>query len=261
MVKIYHYKLKAREGLILEYNGGLGEIAPLPGFSKETLEEAKEELLLWALENQEPTLPSVRFGIACAKRPLNSVRLPLCALGPKEGFPAVKLKLGHLSVLEAVQFVKKQKGPLRLDCNRRWSLAQAIEFTSYFSPSDFLYIEDPTDDLVSFSKITKFPVAVDQLIDSDWDQIPTLKAVVVKPTIVGSIPKVPSHLDLVLSSSYESGLGLVHIANLAKKNVPVGLDTVFEDDLLTSPIRCKDGIFSWEKKEPIIDFSRLSCVL
>lgn len=261
--KIYHYKLKSREGLIFQWDDGLGEIAPLPGFSKESLEEAKEELLLFVKENRPPTLPSVRFGIACAQKPLNSVHLPLCALGPKNGFSMKKLKLGHLSVLEAVELVKTQlPHALRLDWNRQWSLEEALAFTSHFKPNDFVYMEEPTENLIAFSETTKFPVAVDESIHTDYSKIPTLKAVVVKPTLVGYIPQIPSHLDLVLSSSYESGLGLLHIANLAQTHttLPLGLDTVFENDLLIHPIRAENGVFSWEKKEPIIDFSKLSCV-
>ena len=48
--RLYSYKLplknlpwKEREGLILEWNGNWGEIAPLPGFSRESLAEAKAE--------------------------------------------------------------------------------------------------------------------------------------------------------------------------------------------------------------------------
>ncbi len=255
--KLFRYQLQNREGLILQCGDHFGEIAPLSGFSKETLAEAEAELKLWIDENRTPTLPSVCFGTWCAQRPLHSVRLPLCALGPKKGYPAMKLKLGHLPVLEAVDLVKRQSGILRIDCNRKWTLDEAIDFTTHFKLTDFAYMEEPTEDLVEFSKRTGFPIAVDESIGKDWSKIPTLRAVVIKPTIVGRIPYIPKYLDLVLSSSYESGLGLLHIANLAQKDLPVGLDTVFENDLLTNPIQCSNGEFIWEKKEPILKFEKL----
>jgi O-succinylbenzoate synthase len=270
--KLFRYKLalkngKTREGLVLQVNHGFGEIAPLPGFSKETLEEAQKEALAWIHSGIDPALPSVRFGISSAQKSLRSVHLPLCALGPREGFSTVKLKLGHLPLRGAISLVKEhyRHVRLRLDCNRAWSLSEALEFASHFQPTDFVYMEEPLktfEALADFSKMTRFPIALDESIERDWTQIPTLKAIVVKPTLVGSIPKIPPHLDLVLSSAYESGLGLLHIANLANNNLPIGLDTynVFEEDLLQSPIDCSSGTFSWRSTIPLLDSSKL-CAL
>lgn len=256
-----------REGLILQCEDGYGEIAPLPGFSKESLEEASVELLEWVRTGKEPSLPSVRFGIASAKKALKSVHLPLSALGPKKGFSTVKLKLWPLPLADAISLVKEHLPHfrLRLDCNRAWSLAQALEFASHFKQGDFAYLEEPVksvEELIEFSKLTQFPIALDESIHTDWSKIPSLKAIVIKPTIVGHIPQIPSHLDLILSSSYESGLGLLHIANLATNRLPAGLDTydAFKEDLLIHPIRCASGIFSWKKSHPLIDFSKL-CAL
>ncbi len=275
MIKLYEYRLpcssahwKIREGLILQINEGFGEIAPLPKFSKETLADAKAEVLNWIRFKTTPTLPSVRFGIACAHKPLRSIHLPLCSLGPRDGFTTVKLKLGHLTLESAIALVLQyyRKYQLRLDCNRAWSLEQALEFAKHFKPSDFIYLEEPVrnfEELVKFSKITHFPIALDESIHQNWSDVVSLKAIVVKPTVVGSIPPIPSSLDLVLSSSYETGLGLLHIANLAQNNLPLGLDTYrsMEDDILTSPINCSSGFFSWTFTNPVINMSKLCRVL
>ncbi len=273
-MKLYQYKIdvdsqnwKVREGLILQCGDNFGEIAPLPGFSRETLDEARAETFKWLHFKTPPTLPSVQFGIACAQRPLRSIQLPLCALGPREGFSTVKLKLGHLSLNEAISFTKEHLGRyrLRLDCNRSWSLDQALEFTRHFKKEDFVYLEEPVktfDELISFSQKTQFPLAVDESIHCDWSKLPSLKALVVKPTVVGHIPSVPPHLDLVLSSAYESGLGLLHIAHMANNSIPIGLDTyrALKNDLLIHPIQCKGGTFSWNATNPPIDVSKL-CAL
>lgn len=262
--RLYQYKFGSREGLVLQVDDLFGEIAPLPGFSKETLDEARTEALNWIHKDAPPTLPSVSWGIECTKHPLKSVHLPLCALGFRPGFPTVKLKLGKLPLNEAIALVKKYKNQcrLRLDCNKAWTLSQALEFVSHFEPTDFAYLEEPVqtfDELVRFSEMTHFPLAVDESIHSDLNAIPSLTTVVVKPMIVGGIPKIPPHLNLVLSSSYETGLGLLHIARSANNTLPIGLDTA-RNDLLTTPISSENGIFSWKLTNSPIDMSNL-CAL
>jgi o-succinylbenzoate synthase len=262
---LYQYKLplntqnwKVREGLILSWNGGWGEIAPLPGFSQETFEEAKEEVLslLPNLESAKPTLSSVRFGLSCASKPfpLHPICAPLCALGPRPGFPTIKLKLGHLNLDEAIALTRSlyRQHRLRLDFNRCWDLESALAFASSFNPTDFEYLEEPLndfEDLIRFSEETRFPIAVDEsFLKFSWEKIPSLRAIVIKPTVVGSIPEVPPHLDLILSSSYETGIGLIHIASSGKSSKPLGLDTsnAFLEDLLTSPIDRSRGFFRWK---------------
>ncbi len=151
---------------------------------------------------------------------------------------------------------------LRLDCNRAWTLFQALEFASHFKPTDFVYLEEPVktfEELILFSKIAQFPIALDESIHSDWSRIPTLKAIVVKPMIVGEIPSVPPHLDLILSSAHETGLGLLHIANRAVNQLPLGLDTYRpHDDLLLNPISPSKGLFSWNHSSPLLNFSLLT---
>lgn len=267
---LYQYRFKNREGLILEWNDGFGEIAPLPGFSRETLEDARAEILalLPNLDNAKPKFPSVQFGLLCASQPFSflPLRIPLCALNhPRPNCPSLKLKLGHLPLDDAIAQTKQYVGRyrLRLDCNRAWNLDQALQFTSHFSPSDFEYLEEPLNcfsDLIRFSELTRFPIAVDEsLRDSDYLQIPTLKAAIVKPTLMGTLPLLPSHIPCVLSSSYETSLGILQIARLASGDVAQGLDT-FSDDLLTSSLRVEDGHLLWIPSQPPIDFSKLCLI-
>lgn len=262
--KLYSYELKTtwpkqpiRKGLILQWNDGWGEIAPLPGFSSETLDEAREEILslLPDLASAKPRLPSVQFGIAAASQPfsLMPLKIPLGLLNlPRPGFSTLKLKLGHLSAEEAVRHVKTFLGAyrLRLDCNRSWSLDQALVFARHFSPQDFEYMEEPVrtfPELLRFSESTGFPIAVDEsVLKFPYHQIPTLKAVVIKPTVVGSLPSL--EIPLVLSSAFESSLGLLQIARCFKTgSPPAGLDTFrfFEDDLLVPPLKAEEGCITW----------------
>ena len=78
---------------------GWGEIAPLPGFSPETLDEAQAALMAGRTrrEGEDPALPdvpSVAFGISCALAELdgslpeaaNYRAAPLCTGDPDELF-------------------------------------------------------------------------------------------------------------------------------------------------------------------------------
>ena len=258
---LYSYQLH-REGLILKVGEQFAEIAPLPGFSRETLDEAREDAWAWIRFRKKPETASVRWAVECLNRPLQSVSLPLSALGLKKGFPTVKLKLGHRSLIESIDLVKQHHAQvrLRLDCNRAWSLADALEFVSHFKPDDFEYLEEPVktfEELIAFSRLTHFPIAIDESIRMDWAQIPSLKAIVVKPMIVGTIPFVPPCYQLILSSSYESGLGLVHIANRASPLYPVGLDTYQADGLLVQPIQTENGRFIWHASQLLLDEKKL----
>ena len=234
----------------MQIDDGWGEIAPLPGISRETLTLAKEEILAVFQDNKKPTLPSVIFGLSSAEQPLSPIKVPLSALHePRPGCKTLKLKLGHLEIHEAIALVKQhmKKYRLRLDCNRKWPLAKALFFASHFCPTDFEYLEEPVDtyaDLIYFSTLTQFPIAVDEsLFEHSCLDIPTLKAAIIKPTLWGTIPHLP--FPIVLSSAYESSLGILHIARLANpQKTAQGLDT-FSPDFLTPPIRVKNGYLTW----------------
>lgn len=158
-----------RKGWILEVNHeeegtAAGEAAPLPGFSRETHEEAGAALWKCAhaiARGKETDVsrmpPSVRFAYRQAMSPTLRRKplwehewIPLCALlqgSPEEvlrrarllsgqGWPAAKLKVGRMPVEEEPAFVRKVRhglGPnirLRLDANRAWSMEEALEFTA-----------------------------------------------------------------------------------------------------------------------------------
>lgn len=260
MFRLYSYRFK-REGLILESDLGWGEIAPLPGFSSETLEEARAEILAWLQSGHKPTLPSVRFGLSCALQPfsLKPLRIPLCALNaPRPGFSTLKLKLKDSTVEQAVAQARalKDQFRLRIDCNRAWSLEHALAFASHFKPDDFEYLEEPVGSgLVEFSRRTGFPIAADEsLRDGSYKQVPTVKAAIVKPMLMGGVPKLD--VPIVLSSSFETSLGILQIARLAQNDLPQGLDT-FEDDLLSPPLKRENGYLAWEGSESPVDKAKL----
>ncbi|HSX13343.1 MAG TPA: enolase C-terminal domain-like protein [Chlamydiales bacterium] len=250
MKNLYQYNKK----LLIQIDDCWGEISPLQGFSKETFEEAKEEILQVLHENKQPTLPSVIWGLSVL--PITAVRIPLCALNrPRDGCKTLKLKVGHLSVENAVRHVSQyiDQYRLRIDCNRKWTLNQALEFTRHFRSTDFEYLEEPTKELIEFSKLTDFSIALDESL-RDNINIPNAKYAVIKPSLTGHIPKLS--LPTVLSSSYETSLGILQIARLASQEIAHGLDT-FVDDIIDPPIRVEEGYLIWSPSKNPINTSKL----
>lgn len=253
-----------------EGNSGWGEIAPLPGWSLETLDEAlrqfdqkyQEILKVDSLETLSDLelLPSVSFGIESALlsilHPLSSHTVATSALlmgSPqeimklaemrhKEGFTSAKLKVSQLNFKEAGQIIHelKDRFALRIDVNRAWKTSESLRFFEQFPLDAFDYVEEPFQnpyDLSTFSH----PLAVDEsfprdLSLKDLEALPQLKALIYKPTIQGGLLKClplcewakKQKIEIVLSSSFESDLGLAHIASMAHRlslQSPVGIGT------------------------------------
>lgn len=277
--RLYHYILPLstfsdkREGLILQTtfadgSYGWGEIAPLPERSKETLTQAKEQLLQ-ALQGKlcAPPFPSVAFGLECALTPYKPprARFPLWALlagtpdaikekasrAAQEGFRAIKVKVSNLSPSDAEQVIRPLIGKfqLRIDVNRAWNFDQAVEFFSQFPKSAIACVEEPTHDLDRLHDFP-FPFALDESLPeipfSKIAAFPHLTTLIIKPTITGGsyALKIIEQLgkQIIFTGAFESGIGTAQIAMLAHHlNImenPLGLDTYrfLKEDILQSPL-------------------------
>ena len=263
---------------------GWGEISPLPGFSCETLDEAQSVLLAWADAWRQgsdaplPDVPSVAFGISCALAEVNDVlplaadyrAAPLCTGDPDDlvlklaempGEKVAKVKVGLYEavrdgmvvnlLLEAVPELT-----LRLDANRAWTPLKAQQFAKYVNPdnrSRIAFLEEPCktrDDSRAFARETGIAIAWDESLreaDFRFAAEPGVRAVVIKPTLTGSLARVKEQVDAahalgltaVISSSLESSLGLTQLARIAAWLTPQtipGLDTL--DLMQTQLIRC-----------------------
>lgn len=276
-VVLRNQRLKTRQGMLVKLTDGAregwGEIAPLPTFSHETSGEAQQQaisgLTQWCNGGQpaESDLPSVAFGISCALAELTS-SLPetgeyrlaqLCSGDPDALFqqlqqqpqPLAKMKVGLYEairdgmqvnlLLEALPHLT-----LRLDANRSWTLEKALSFARYVAPewrSRIAFIEEPCRDRaqsLAFAAQTGINIAWDETLRDSDDALsaePGVVAVVIKPTLTGSIRRVQQQvlqaqaqgLTPVISSSLESSLGLTQLARLAHWLTPgvlPGLDTL-----------------------------------
>ncbi len=164
------------------------------------------------------------------------------AIGEKEGFKSAKLKVSHLSFNEAYQAIQQLKNTfyLRIDVNRAWKTKDSLHFFSQFSLDAFDYVEEPFENPKDLVKFTH-PLAVDESFPHDLtlkelQALPTLKALIYKPTMQGGMLALkPLHewaqkrgVAIVLSSSFESDIGLSNIASLAKRlsmDAPIGIGT------------------------------------
>lgn len=220
-----------RQGIFIniiddEGNSGWGEIAPLPKWSYETLNDSLQQLkekqqeimkVNWTASNclkqigKLNLLPSLSFGLESA---LLSILIPLpeysvsssaLLMGSpkeimhqaeerhKEGYVSAKLKVSNLNFDEASQIIHhlKNKFHLRIDVNRAWKTSESLQFFKQFPLNTFDYVEEPFQnphDLVQFPH----PLAVDESFSKDLtlehlESFPTLKALIYKPTMQGGL--------------------------------------------------------------------------
>ncbi|URE67621.1 o-succinylbenzoate synthase [Escherichia coli] len=270
-------RLKTRDGLYVclreGEREGWGEISPLPGFSQETWEDAQSVLLAWvnnwlAGDCELPQMPSVAFGVSYALAELadtlpqaaNYRAAPLCNGDPDDlilkladmpGEKVAKVKVGLYEavrdgmvvnlLLEAIPDLH-----LRLDANRAWTPLKGQQFAKYVNPDyrhRIAFLEEPCktrDDSRAFARETGIAIAWDEsLREPDFAFVAEegVRAVVIKPTLTGSLEKVREQvkaahalgLTAVISSSIESSLGLMQLARIAAWLTPdtiPGLDTL-----------------------------------
>jgi o-succinylbenzoate synthase len=160
-----------------------------------------------------------------------------------EGYTSAKLKVSQLNFRDAERaiYALKDKFRLRIDVNRAWTTSESLHFFRQFSLDCFDYVEEPFEnphDLFLFTH----PFAVDESFPDEisyeqLESLPQLKAVIYKPTIQGGLTGclqlhewcVKRGVQLVLSSSFESEIGLAHIVSMAHRlsiSAPVGVGTV-----------------------------------
>ena len=204
-----------------------------------------------------------------------------------KSYGSIKLKVGArgayelLSLIEKISPHLKAEQKLRIDFNRSWELSELLEFCKHFPIELCEYLEEPLKnplELLHFSSSYAHPIAFDEsLLDTSFEfllTIPTKRAFVIKPTLIGSLQKINyfyskarlHNLQFILTSTFESGIGHLMIAQLAHYLAiedPIGLDTYqwLESDVLTKPLEFNKGVLSLKEQHilnPYINWSALT---
>lgn len=159
-----------------------------------------------------------------------------------QGFNTLKIKVARGlapeddgRLIAAVRSAVGNHVNLRCDANRGWSLHQAITFAGALDGTEIEYVEEPLDQfnqIQDFFRATGLKCALDEtLIESTRKGFFNLSNLtiegivtwVVKPSLLGSLDLLidlaeqskQSGINLVISSVFESSLGLSFLGNLA----------------------------------------------
>jgi len=220
-----------REGLLLRAEteeGGMryGEVAPLPWFGTETLEEAREvcsklgdKLTLEAVAAVPERMACVRFGLASVfERELpagdSTVRLPVAALLPagrpalaeiagklETGFLAFKWKVGvarpeeEMPLLDDLLAQLPTYAKLRLDANGAWSNRDATRWLEFCAERPVEFVEQPVmdaDALLGLAEDYPVKLALDESVTGlaaarEWQARGWRGVFVIKPALAGPL--------------------------------------------------------------------------
>ena len=241
---------------------GFGECAPLPRLHRESLDDELSAIEDWmdGIREVDELPPSAAFAVSCALATSagfasgivrdaevagffggTAAELTDGEAARLRGMRSVKLKIGRASpdddrALLARALTALPNARLRLDGNRRMSLAACTEVLRGIDPARVEYLEEPIADpseLVALSYQTGMPVALDELV---VDASPSARALreelaatkcvaawVLRMSAIGSLDAVHDRAaeaarcgaDVVLSTAYESSYSLrlaVHLA-------------------------------------------------
>jgi o-succinylbenzoate synthase len=199
-----------------------------------------------------------------------------------DGFDSVKLKIGRGSIADDIEHTRQvnlelgDEVALRLDANRAWTFDDASHFVEAITDCPIEYIEEPLADpsrLAEFYARTGLPVAIDEsLIEMAPDDLRNhkyLAAIVLKPTLIGGFEKTITFaraaremsIKVVISSTFESGIGIAALVHLAAAmntpGVAAGLDTLrrFKYDVLSKSFEAERGSLD------IAQVSRAACTV
>ncbi|WP_394202568.1 o-succinylbenzoate synthase [Shewanella waksmanii] len=142
---------------------------------------------------------------------------------------------------------------LRLDANQGLSVGDAIDMLACLPHEAIEYIEEPcatVADCVAVYQAVDIPFALDETLnhaDYQFEPLPGLAAVVIKPMLLGDISPLQQWTSIaqehgvavILSSSLESSLGIEMIKDLAQQlspDQPPSIDTLapFSQDIIVS---------------------------
>jgi len=181
---------------------------------------------------------NIPINLLIASETLNEALSELSELATK-GFTSIKLKVGTRSLGEEIMFVSSIReavghdAKIRIDVNGCWGANQAIESLQQLEPYNLEYVEQPTspDDREGLARVRRsisIPIALDESIGSIEQGIQIITQdvadiLVIKAARLGGFHNAQTIVDMadtkgksvVITSSLESGVGILASANLA----------------------------------------------
>jgi len=185
-----------------------------------------------------------------------------------EGFRCFKIKIGDAPPHDEIARIFELSKVLgrgitfRLDGNRKLTLATAVEYAKALKKINIEYFEEPfadLEDMAAFFELTGRKIALDEtVIEREferWHKNQAVCAYVLKPSRIGAKSELDAIVQLagkndrmvVLSSTFESGIGLIALAKAAAcaQNPPFGMGvsqglatgSYFAADLVSPPLR------------------------
>jgi O-succinylbenzoate synthase len=167
---------------------------------------------------------------------------------------------------------------LRLDANRAWEWEEALEFAHAVKNCRIEYCEEPLSEFQKLEELhqqTEIPLALDETLwhNPNSEALPKkgIRTLILKPGIIGAWENIKfwtayaeqNELDVVLSSSFESGLSLHWLAytsaKLISKQPAAGLDTgkCFAHDLIDPPFTLTNGNYVFPETWPTANHNYL----
>ncbi|MDC0253496.1 hypothetical protein OAK75_01260 [Bacteriovoracales bacterium] len=230
----------------------LNYLTPLRGLSLNIKKDLKITRPLFNLLPTQMLSSPVLFGIEMAlmSKPFQEICVPINDLiypggkHPKTSNPTVKVKIGRKE--EEVQFLNqlgKMEGiSLRLDGNRNFSVNKLLTFLKKLEPQTqkkIEYLEEPLEKISDWPEVhekTGLSLGIDEsLLEYNKNVPPGTSTFIIKPSFHGGISKTLSlfkdakkrNIKCVVSSTFETSLGLYTLALLAKNNskTPAGINT------------------------------------
>lgn len=217
-------QLSHRDVLLLRWqingNAYWTEVAPLPGYSRETLPQCLSQIeqqlvpLLPApfdlvLKKSQRCLPAVSFAVGALLLILGDKPEPaavkVCRLVSDgasiehslNGVECLKVKMGSRSLSRDILRVRMLcaradfTGRIRLDANQQWCLEDVQRLQQQIDPKRIEWLEEPLRKSLSYDKWLSFsaiPFALDENLyqtESEPQYDRGLKALILKPTLLG----------------------------------------------------------------------------
>jgi len=298
--RAYLYKLPMavggfREGMLLRDGERWGDAAPLPGWSRETLDDVRsclegvEELvpasLLCALEALEENWTPLRSEVHLnALLDGNETQILAGALRAfREGCRCLKIKTSGVDsarLPDLLSDITRKTGgecQFRLDPNRAWSFDETLRVAEKLSHFPIEYLEEPLADSSRLPELisrSACPIALDETLreiePAGLRQFQGAAALVLKPTLVGGFARSREFasegeklgMTSIVSAAYESGVG-IHALGRFAASLPrissAGLDTYsrLTADVLALRLDLSGFVFRADQPLPAIDESRL----